>query len=193
MAVKHFLFIRHGKTQSNLERRYVGDPSEPLCAIGIREAKALAYSGILPPVDFLLSGPALRCRQTTEILFPGITPEICPLAETDFGIFKGKNADDLLSDKDYEAWLETNCMGDIPGGDSVTAFKIRCCKIFERITEVSGIGTTAIVMHGGNIMAIMEQYALPRQDFYAYHIPNCGFILCRWEDRELFVEKKGGS
>lgn len=188
--MSYFLLIRHGKTQGNLERRYIGDLDEPLCTEGLHDVETLAQSGNIPPIDVLKSGFALRCRQTAELLFPDMTYDLCPMSEIDFGVFKGKNADDLMGDKDYEAWLETNCKGDIPGGDSVSAFKERCCDIFRRIAETSGEGTTALVIHGGNIMAILERFALPKQDFYAYHIPNCGFFLCRREDGALIVERK---
>lgn len=192
MAVKRFLFIRHGKTQSNLEHRYVGDPAEPLCEEGLHAAHALAQSNALPQIHALVSGAALRCRQTAELLFPGMAYALCSLMETDFGVFKGKNAEGLLGNKEYEQWLETGCMGNIPGGDSVLAFKQHCCETFARVAEVSGAGTTALVIHGGNIMAILERYARPQQDFYAYHVSNCGFFLCRYESGILSIEQKGG-
>ena len=190
---KRFLLIRHGKTQSNLERRYVGDPGEPLCEEGVREAEAFTRSQVFPPITALLSGGALRCRQTAEILFPGVIYAHCPLAEIDFGIFKGKRAEDLAGDETYKRWLETGCMGDIPGGDSVAGFKARCRSGFGHIAEMSSPGTTALVVHGGNIMAILEYYAQPKKGFYDYHVPNCGYYLCRYENRALVIERKGGG
>jgi alpha-ribazole phosphatase len=187
--LKNFLLIRHGKTQSNLERRYIGDPEEPLCEEGRREAEALAGSGVLPKITRLISGPALRCRQTAEIIFPGVPYSLCPMSEIDFGVFKNKNADDLLGDATYEAWLETNCMGDIPGGDSVNEFKERCCAEFLHIANNASLDSmTALIIHGGNIMAIMERFASPKKDFYEYHIANCGLILCRFKNGTLRVE-----
>ena len=100
---------------------------------------------------------------------------------------------DLLGNVDYEQWLETGCMGDIPGGDSVAAFKARCHRAFLRIAAAGSPGTTALVIHGGNIMAILEQLALPKQDLYAYHTPNCGFFLCGLESGALRVERRGGT
>jgi alpha-ribazole phosphatase len=194
MAVKKYLLIRHGKTQGNLERRYVGGREEPLCESGRRDADALANSGTLPLIDTLLSARALRCRQTAELLFPGFECGLFPVKELDFGIFTGKNADDLLGDKQYEAWLETGCMGDVPGGDSVADFKEGCCKAFLNFAAADHTpGTTALVVHGGNIMAILEGLALPQRDFYAYHIANCGFFLCRWENGALIIEEQGGA
>ncbi len=188
MAVKKFLFIRHGRTRSNAERRYIGDPGEPLCPEGIRAAEALAASGKLPPVDALLCGPALRCRQTAELLFPQKPYAVCPLREIDFGVFKGKNADDLFGDQDYGRWLATGCMGDIPGGDSVAAYIASCRDAFLRIAGESGAETTALVIHGGNIMAILSELAEPKRDFFDSHIANCGWILCGYENGALTVE-----
>jgi alpha-ribazole phosphatase len=190
MAVKNFLLIRHGKTKGNLERRYMGDPDEPLCPEGLQGIETLARSGVIPPIDALVSGPAMRCRQTAELLFPGMKYDLCPMSEIDFGVFKGKNANDLLGDKDYEAWLRTNCMGDIPGGDSVSVFKERCCEVFLQIAQSNVPKITALVVHGGNILAILERFALPKKDFYAYHIPNGGFFMCKWENGVLTVEVK---
>jgi alpha-ribazole phosphatase len=184
------LLIRHGKTQGNLERRYLGDPNEPLCAEGIQALEELAASGVLPSVAALYAAPALRCRRTAELLFSG-TPMIgCPMREIDFGVFKGKNAGDLLGSEDYERWLDTGCMGDIPGGESVTAFKARCCETFESIAEAHKEGITALILHGGNIMAILERLGRPKRDFYDYHVPNGGFFLCRRDNGTLTVEKK---
>ncbi|MDR1688971.1 MAG: histidine phosphatase family protein [Clostridiales bacterium] len=189
MAVKHFLFIRHGKTRGNIQRRYIGNIEEPLCGEGIQELKLLASKNILPPVSTLFCGPALRCRQTAEILFPNTNYTLCPLKEIDFGIFKNKNAQELTGCEAYEKWLETNCMGDIPGGESVSDFKRHCCETFAIIASSGGDGTTALVIHGGNIMAILEKYCVPKQDFYAYHIPDGGFLLCRYENGSLQIVK----
>ncbi len=185
---KRFLLIRHAATEGNLQRRYLGEQDEPLCEAGIREAELLLQSKRLPPITRLICAPALRCRQTAAILFPGHKPLSCPLKEIDFGLFRGKTAGELAGNQDYENWLETGCMGRIPGGESVTEFKARCCKIFKESTEQAVHGTTAMVIHGGNIMAIMERFARPKQDFYAYHLPNCGFFLCREEDGALVIE-----
>lgn len=183
-----FLFIRHGKTKSNMERRYIGDPDEPLCQEGVLEAADLAGKRILPPVAALYCGPALRCRQTSDIMYPGIPYKLCTLGEIDFGIFKHKNADELAGNKEYEKWLETYCMGDIPGGDSVTEYKTRCCGEFLRIAGESAPDINALIIHGGNIMAILERLAVPKRDFYDYHIPNCGAILCGYDNGALYVE-----
>lgn len=193
MDIKKFLFIRHGRTRSNIERRYIGDVNEPLCEEGVAELKALSIGEILPRAGRIITGAAIRCRQTAEILFPNAEYELCSFNEIDFGVFKGKNADDLFGNKDYENWLGTGCMGNIPGGDSVSEFKRRCVNEFESIAPTCKNETTALIIHGGNIMAVLEKFAFPKKSFYDYHVQNCGFFLCRYENGRLYTERSGGK
>lgn len=165
-------FIRHGATEGNLRRRYIGRTDEPLCEAGIAQVKALQKRGI--SVDRLFVSPMLRTRQTADILFPKMPYTVVDgLIETDFGRFEGKSADELLGDPAYQAWVDAMCLTPIPGGESVADFKIRCCEAFaETIRTVPDGSRVGFVVHGGVIMAIMEAYAFPKKDFYAYHIEN---------------------
>lgn len=55
-------FIRHGATEGNLRRRYIGRTDEPLCEAGIAQVKALQKRRL--SVDRLFVSPMLRTRQT---------------------------------------------------------------------------------------------------------------------------------
>lgn len=165
-------FIRHGATEGNLRRRYIGRTDEPLCEAGIAQVKALQKRRL--SVDRLFVSPMLRTRQTADILFPKMHYTVVDsLAETDFGRFEGKSADELSGDPAYQAWVDAMCLTPIPEGESVTDFKTRCCEAFtETIKNVQDGSRVGFVVHGGVIMAIMEAYERPKKDFYAYHIGN---------------------
>ncbi len=171
-AVIDIFFIRHGATEGNLRRRYIGRTDEPLCEAGIAQVKALQKRGL--SVDRLFVSPMLRTRQTADILFPKMHYTVVDgLIETDFGRFEGKSADKLSGDPAYQAWVDAMCLTPIPEGESVTDFKTRCCEAFaETIKNVPDGSRVGFVVHGGVIMAIMEAYARPKKDFYAYHIGN---------------------
>ena len=171
-AVIDIFFIRHGATEGNLRRRYIGRTDEPLCEAGIAQVKALQKRGL--SVNRLFVSPMLRTRQTADILFPKMHYTVVDgLAETDFGRFEGKSADKLSDDPAYQAWVDAMCLTPIPEGESVTDFKTRCCEAFaETIKNVPDGSRVGFVVHGGVIMAIMEPYARPKKDFYAYHIGN---------------------
>ena len=84
--------IRHGQTQGNLERRYIGSTDQPLCPQG-REA---LEGREMPSVDGLYVSPLLRCRQTAAILFPNRGMEVVEdLRECDFGAFEGRTYEEL--------------------------------------------------------------------------------------------------
>lgn len=155
-------FIRHGATEGNLRRRYIGRTDEPLCEAGIAQVKALQKRGL--SVDRLFVSPLLRTRQTVDILFPKMPYTVVDgLIETDFGRFEGKSADELLGDPAYQAWVDAMCLTPIPGGESVADFKIRCCEAFaETIRTVPDGSRVGFAVHGGVIMAIMEAYAFPK-------------------------------
>ena len=172
------ILIRHAKTQGNLEKRYIGRTNEPLCGEGAAQAAALSESGKPPRADLLIVSPYLRCTQTAEILYPGMTYEIADdLRECDFGIFEGKTHHELIRNNEYTAWLSTNCLRDIPGGESVTAFKERCCSAFlEAVRNNPDNATVAFVIHGGCIMAILERFSRPPKEFQEYYVENCEIV-----------------
>ena len=49
--------------------------------------------------------------------------------------------------------------------------------------------TTAMVVHGGTIMAILSKWAMPHQDYFHWQVKNgCGYLVCLDTD-EWLVEK----
>lgn len=189
--MNHIYFIRHGATAGNLEKRYIGRTDEPLCELGVSQAKRLRAYNI--QADHVFVSPALRTRQTAAILFPQSKLEIMEsLAETDFGIFEGKNAEELSDIFEYQAWVDSGCLAAIPGGESVSNFKKRCCEAFYCMMQRVPDGkTAAFVIHGGGIMAILEKFAWPKRDFYDYHIGNGAFVKYEYQDLTLKSAKSG--
>lgn len=185
--MSEILFIRHGSTAGNLEKRYIGRTDEPLCEIGIRQIQQLKQQNLR--ADQLFVSPALRTRQTAEILFPHMEGTQVPeLWETDFGQFEGKTAAELANCPAYQAWVDSGCMDKIPGGESVADFKARCTAAFQKLAAtLPKNASAAFVIHGGCIMAILEAFAHPQKSFYDYHISNGSFIRCSCEDGILRV------
>lgn len=187
--MKKLLFIRHGATAGNLERRYIGCTDEPLCDLGI--GQITKQIGKFSAHQVFVS-PMLRTRQTAQLLFPRAKMQVVEdFRETNFGIFEGKTYAELSDCPEYNQWVETGCTGAIPEGESIAQFKQRCCKAFETvISQVAQDSTAALVVHGGVIMAILEAYGQPHRDFYSYHIRNGEAIACDLEDKNILnIEK----
>ena len=178
------LLLRHGETQGNLERRYIGSTDQPLCNRG----RAALFQKKLPTVDKVYVSPLLRCGETAAILFPGQPAEpVYDLRECDFGAFENHTYEELRDNSDYQTWLETGGETPPPGGESKAAQKSRTLRAFQSILSRHSGGTIALVVHGGTIMTILESLE-PSHEFYRWQARNgCGW-RCTWDGEHLCAE-----
>lgn len=173
-------FIRHGKTEGNLQRRYVGRTDEPLHSEGIAQLEAHRAEQMYPPVQYVFASPMMRCIETAHILYPNNRLVVVPdFRERDFGDFENKNFDELKDVPAYRRWLGSNGALPFPGGEEQEAFQRRCCAGFVSVLKelfAKKARSAALVIHGGTIMSILSKYGLPRRGFYGWQISN-GDIL----------------
>ena len=202
--MREIILIRHGKTFGNTLGRYIGTTDEELCLEGREELAALRESGQYRSIrpDLVYVSPLRRCRQTAEILFPGVPQEICrDFRECDFGEFENKNYKELSGNPAYQAWVDSGGTLPFPGGESREAFQERCRAEFARVLRArrkQAGSSAAFVVHGGTIMSILAEYAVPKEDFYHWQIKNgegyaCGAVgemaadLNRYEKRHAVI------
>lgn len=183
--------IRHGATKGNIQKKYIGITDEPLCPEGREQLRSLQHMKLYP--DQIIVSPMQRTLQTAQILFPGRIPIFDrALTETNFGLFEGKTADELSKDPHctylYQTWLRSMCRDPIPGGDDIDMFRHRVCQAFlHHLQQLAPGESAAFVIHGGGIMAIMETFAIPRRQSYAYHIGNGVCLSCVWYNDALHL------
>lgn len=185
MAVLIYL-LRHGETAYNAEKRYQGVRDIPLSDAGRAKLRRADFS----PRTVYVS-PLCRARESASILFPTAAQTVVPgLREMCFGAFEGRNYEEMEHDPAYRAWVDGRCMGRCPGGESRAEFSERVCAAFERLADAAvraGEDTLVVAAHGGTQMAVLERYAVPRRDYYAWCAPNGGgYILCadRWQSEK---------
>ena len=192
------LWIRHGKTLGNVQRRYVGRTDEgltdeaklclqkkqvlmqDLCVQteGGRNPGKWYHAGAFVP-DYVYSSPMMRCRETAEILFPGQV--LCVqegLQETDFGDFEYKNYEELKENPAYQAWIDSGGTLAFPGGESKAAFLQRCCQALEQALQRQQHQTVAAVVHGGTIMAVLSALEEQQKPYFSWQAGHCEPILC---------------
>ena len=193
--MRELILIRHGKTYGNTLGRYIGTTDEELCPEGREELAALRESGQYRSIcpDLVYVSPLRRCRQTAEILFPGVPQEICRnLRECDFGEFENKNYKELSGNPAYQAWVDSGGTLPFPGGESREAFQERCRVEFARVLRAlkRQAGSNAVfVVHGGTIMSILSAYA-PQgaaDPFYRWQVKNGEGWRALWDETD-----KGG-
>lgn len=165
--------LRHGSTEGNERRRYVGRRTdEPLSEKGLQECALL---GSFPAVAKVYTSPMLRAIQTAQMCFPKAKIVSIPgLEEFDFGVFEGRTADEMVDDAAYRTWVEGGCTGQCPGGESLDGFVLRTKAALAdllRAADAHGEEEVVVVAHGGTIMAALD-------GFYDKHVGNCeGYIV----------------
>ena len=167
--------IRHGQTEGNQKRQYIGRTDLPLSTNGIIEIESLKAIDIYPEVDAVYISPLLRCRQTAEIIFPNREiVSVDNLIEYDFGDFEGKTANELESCKEYFEWTSGKIAAP-PNGEDAEEFSARICLgINEVVRHLSGSGGTeaAVVVHGGVIMSLLAASGLPQRPILEWACGN---------------------
>lgn len=218
--MKDIYLIRHGKTAGNKDKRYVGSTDESLCEAGIYEINerrntllrsfspenetdgmsqiSTAYKGNILPHKVYVS-PMLRCRQTADLLFPGVEQEVVvDFREMHFGQFEYKNYEELAGDERYQAFIDSGGRTDFPEAEPQLQFRQRVRKAFAQCLEnhkacmssVEPREPLVFVVHGGTIMAIMEEYARPHRDYFDWQVHPVSGYCCRivWDEGRFYLD-----
>lgn len=164
--------IRHSKTEGNVRRCYIGSTDEPLCQEGIKLLHEYSY----PEVQEVIVSSMLRCIQTAKEIYPEHTLlSINDLRECDFGEFEEKNYEELKDNPNYQEWLSKDGKIPFPNGEDNLEFRKRCIRGFNEAVDYliqHNITKSAMIIHGGTIMAILERYESSKAEFYHWKTEN---------------------
>ena len=181
--------LRHGETEYNMQKRYQGTLDIPLSDKGLGE---LMRADLSPETVYVT--PLCRTRQTARVLFPDARLIPVPgLREMDFGDFEGHSCMEMADDPDYRAWVDSGCLGRIPGGEEKQEFCDRVCAAFAPLVDralADGEENLVVLAHGGTLMAAMERYTLPYKKYFEWVAPNAGgFVLdaSRWRPERILT------
>jgi len=181
------ILVRHGETQANVEKRYLGHSDSPLTDKGWEQAHHVAKSlldlGLAAAVQEdssqgqsnedhrvrLYTSDLGRCLATANIIgkLIGLEPIIEPdLRELNFGEWDGMTYEDIMSNNRSlaERWYEDPFTIPPPGGETVAEMGVRLdhwlnCR-FITDTEVDEITTIIVVTHGGPIRWFHSKHVL---------------------------------
>ena len=94
---------------------------------------------------------------------------------------RGKTAEELKGDPNFEKWLAGDNDAKPPRGESNADFIRRICLMFESIVDgliKTGTTESVIVTHGGVIMTLLAVYGLPQAKPFEWTMDNgCGYSL----------------
>ncbi len=182
------VIIRHGQTPGNEAKQYVGVIDQPLSENGRAQATA---AGAHDQVKRVYVSTMRRTHETAALMFPCATQVVVEgIQEMDFGLFAGRSPDEMVEDADYRAWVDGECVGQCPEGESQLQFSNRVCAALETLLrEAASRGEQQLIMvaHGGTMMAFLDRYAHDSsKKYWEWLVGNCeGYRI------ELTCDKDG--
>ncbi|MDV2683405.1 histidine phosphatase family protein [Alkalihalophilus lindianensis] len=167
------ILIRHGLTQYNAERRYLGHHDLPLIEDGLNQMRDLRRLCRTQRVDRVFTSDLTRCQQTAAIVFPSEEPLLVPLLrEYHFGDFEGYRYEDLCNHTLYQQWLQQPQHITPPNAETFLEFTERVVEGLKHCLDVAfneEYTKIALVTHGGVIRYLLSEYAPIVKPFTEWH------------------------
>lgn len=155
-------FVRHGLSTSNEKGMLCGSAGALVSEARRSERKELKRLSC-PEADHLYASPAIRCRETAAILYPGMEPELVEnFWEYRFGEMENRPASEIMEGATGQKWLEQAPDLGFPGGETLMETQLRALAgMTHVVAEVrrNGYKKVAVVAHG-EVFSLLFQAAL---------------------------------
>ncbi len=185
--------LRHGVTQENKERRYLGWTD-----VQLHHEELAAYNNcqIDRTFDVIFSSDLQRCIETTQLILPYTSiNKDSRLREYHFGLWEMKTYDDLKDELLYQQWLADPVQTTPPEGESFFQFKER---VFQSWQQTIAVFTEMqnrhllIVSHGGPIRLLLTELAPVhlQKTWWEWRVEHFSGYTLSFERNSLL---KGGS
>lgn len=160
MSVRKVLFIRHGQTAYNRERRLQGALPVPLDDLGRSQSLMLARSLRHSGVDAIFSSPRPRALETAQIVGAVLKQDIredARLGEIAFGDFEGHTFAEVKSlfPDAHSKWESGYREYRVPNGESRYDVQLRMRAAWDCIVSQPDVQTVAIVGHSSAIWILL--------------------------------------
>jgi probable phosphoglycerate mutase len=151
-----FIYLaRHGTTQPNVEKRFIGTSNPPLNEMGFEQAHALSKTFPELNPEKVYCSPQLRAVQTAMGAMPGIGDALSvleDLREADFGEWENLTEEEIMErDPKGFAMMRANHEDfSFPGGEALRDFIVRVERVADTLKGDPARSVVAFT-HGGVI------------------------------------------
>jgi broad specificity phosphatase PhoE len=161
-VMARYVFIRHGESVWNGERRIQGNQDPPLSPRGRQQAARLAASVSfhLRTAAAIYTSPLRRAAETAEALGAATGLPVLPepgLQEMRLGRWEGMRVPEIQAafPGSYERWLADPLTHPAPDGERLEEFVRRVVDAWTRLCAAHPEHDLVLVSHGGPIKAIV--------------------------------------
>ena len=178
----HFVVVRHGETQWNIESRIQGHGDSALTERGLAQAEAIARRLSAEAFDALVSSDLGRAMQTAQRIAVATNREVIADArfrERNFGSAEGITYAELhqryphafgrhLQDQDPDF--------QVPEAETRRGFYARIAAAFEALAAERPGERVLLVCHGGVLAALYRHiHRIPAGELHSVEIPNAAY------------------
>ncbi len=175
--------VRHGCTQSNRDRRYMGRSEEGLSSEGRWQARQLARRLAGNELAAIYSSPLRRTKETAQIVAQPHRLDVGVVAEfneLDLSRWVGLTAAEIEA-REPEAW-DTWCTDPasltLPGIEPFDRLRQRIRRGLEDLTKRHAGATIAVATHDGIIrIAVLEALGMSLRHYRAIAVSNTGITV----------------
>ena len=174
------VLVRHGQTNSNIERRYLGWTDVELNDTGIIQAYCAKEKLKDCNPDVIITSPLKRARKTAEVINECFNLDIVydnRLKERNFGIIDNLTLEEILQryQEQYNTWTQDWINYRFPEGENSVDSYERTVGFIEELVSGNEGKTVIIVTHEGSIKKILA-YLLNMgiEGIWRFRIENCG-------------------
>ncbi len=153
--------IRHGRTQWNKDKRYLGHTDIGILPESLTELLSVKEELEGRMFHQVFCSDLKRCRETLEWIYPTPPDKVIfdhRLREMDFGDWEGQTYDQLKDSAHYRAWLDNPHSVTPPRGESWGHFQERLNRFMNSLACLNrkennddDVSSALIVTHGGVI------------------------------------------
>lgn len=178
------ILVRHGETESNVNKRWYGAMDAPLTTRGRRQvaavAEALAELAQRFPPDVFYVSPLPRAQSTAAAIADAIDmqPRVeDELREFDLGDWEGRTFQDLRESEDlWGRWAADPAFAP-PNGESPTSFSRRVEAALLALVDRHPGETVLVVSHGAFIGNALTRWLGDGKDWRRWDPPNCSITV----------------
>ena len=158
--MSRLLLVRHGITESNSARKFVGYSDVELSTAGYRQVEQLRERLVDDKIDAVYSSDLRRALVTAEVISSGHKVDIvtCPeLREVNYGNVEGLTFEEIsrLYPEVAESLTNFSLRLKFPGGEDFEGFIERASKFLDKLKRHTPSQTMLIVSHGGPLRVLV--------------------------------------
>jgi alpha-ribazole phosphatase len=186
--------VRHGETDSNLQRRYQGQSDIPLNQTGIQQTRKIAQRLSKEEIHAAYSSDLSRARETAEqIAQPHNLKVISDVRwrEMSFGDWEGLSYPEIQAKVPDELalWQTDPTLYAPPHGETITQLAERVLSAFDELRALHEEQTVLVVSHSGPLQVLLcHALGLGFQHYWQFFVARTGLSILSWYAEGAILE-----